>query len=128
MAASIASAASGAPFGDAHQPGSRIVRNAGPRPLGQGDDQCVLRQFFGNIDIPYEAGQARDEPGPFDAKGHLYWSMDFRLVHVPCGHTAFSANAAGETSGVQATPSLPRSPARGAESSSGVMNSATRSG
>ena len=78
----------GAPFGDGHQPGSRIVRNAGPRPLGQGDDQRVLRQLLGTIDIPHDAGQARDEPGPFDAKGRLYCLMSFRLVRVACGHTA----------------------------------------
>ena len=88
----------GAPFGDGHQPGSGIVRNAGPRPLGQGDDQRVLRQLLGTVDIPHDAGQARDEPGPFNAKGRLDCLMGFRLVRVACGHTAFSAKAAGETS------------------------------
>ena len=120
----------------------------------EGDDQRVLRQLLGKIDIPHHAGQARDEPGPFNAKGRLYCLMRFRLVRVACGHTAFSAKAAGETSrlprrssatnqpsegeacppklanesssegGYQATPSFPRSPSRGAESSSGVINSA----
>jgi hypothetical protein len=37
----------GAPFGDGHQPRSGIGRNAGPRPLGQGDDQRVLCQLLG---------------------------------------------------------------------------------
>ena len=87
------------------------------RPLGQGDDQRVLRQLLGTIDGPHDAGQARDEPGPLNAKGRFD-----RLVRFACGHTAFSAKAAGETT--QATPSFPRSPSRGAESSSGVMNSA----
>ena len=80
----------GAPFGDGHQPGARIVRHAGPRPLGQGDDQRVLRQLLGKIDIPHHAGQARDEPGPFNAKGRLYC-----LMRLPCAHTAFSSKAAG---------------------------------
>ena len=126
----------GAPFGDGHQPGARIGRNAGPRPFGEGDDQRVLRQLLGKVDIPHHAGQARDEPGPFNAKGRFDCC---RLVRLACGHTAFSAKAAGETSQpaapklgnesaerrrVQATPSFPRSPSRGAESSSGVMNSA----
>ena len=83
----------GAPFGDGHQPGARIGRNAGPRPFGQGDDQRVLRQLLGKVDIPHQAGQARDEPGPFNAKGRFD-----RLVRLACGHTAFSAKAAGETS------------------------------
>ena len=92
----------------------------------EGDDQRVLRQLLGKVDIPHHAGQARDEPGPFNAKGRF---CD-RLVRLACGHTAFSAKAAGETSTArrsrryQATPSFPRSPSRGAESSSGVMNSA----
>src|SRR6185503_6338145 len=129
----------GAPFGDGHQPGSRIVRNAAARPLREGDNQRVLRQFLGTIDIPHDAGQARDEPGPFDPKRRLYCSISFRLVRLACGHTAFSAKAAGETNRLappklgnqsaerrrdQATPSFPRSPSRGAASSSGVTNSA----
>ena len=82
-----------ATFGDGHQPGARIGRNAGGRPLGQRDDQRVLRQLLGTIDIPDDAGQARNEPGPFNAKGRFD-----RLVRFPCGHTAFSAKAAGQTS------------------------------
>ncbi len=48
----------GAAFGDGHQPGAGIGRNAGPRPFGQGDDQRVLRQFLGQVDIAHDAGQA----------------------------------------------------------------------
>jgi hypothetical protein len=111
----------GAPFGGGHQPGARIGRNAGP--FGQGDDQRVLRRLLGKVDIPHHAGQARDEPGPFNAKGRFD-----RLVRFACGHTVFSAKAAGETSRssrrYQATPSFPRSPSRGVDSSSGVRNSA----
>ena len=90
-----------------------------------------MRELLGEVDIPHDAGQARDEPGPFNTKGRFD-----RLVRLACGHTAFSAKAAGETSrlgearqpserGCQATPSFPRSPSRrGAESSSGVTNAA----
>ena len=122
----------------------RLGRAAGLRPFGEGDDQRVLRQILGKVDIPHHAGQARDEPGPFNAKGRLYCLMSFRLVRFACGHTALLAKAAGETSQpaapklgnesagrrqgssrrYQATPSFPRSPSRGAESSSGVINSA----
>jgi hypothetical protein len=88
----------GAAFGDGHQPGARISRDAGLRPFGEGDDQRVLRRIVGKVDIPHHAGQARDEPGPFSAKGRFD-----RLVRLACGHTAFLAKAAGETSRLQPT-------------------------
>src|SRR5262249_21761201 len=86
----------GAPLGDGHQPRARIGRNADLRPFGQGDHQRVLRQLLGQIDTPHHAGQTRDEPGPFNAKRRFD-----RLVRLACGHTAFSAKAAGETSGAE---------------------------
>ena len=73
----------GAALGDGHQPGTRIGRDADLRPFAQGDDQRVLRQLLGKVDIPHHSGQARDEPGPFNAKGRLYC-----LVCFACGHTA----------------------------------------
>jgi len=88
----------GAPFGGGHQPGTRIGRDSGPRPFGEGNDQHVLRQLLGKVDIPYHAGQAGDEPRPFNAKGPFD-----RLVRLACGHTAFSAKAAGWTSQIQPT-------------------------
>ena len=88
----------GAAFGGCHQPGAGIGRNAGPGPFRQGDDQGVLRQFLGEVDIAHHAGQTRDEPGPLDAKGRFD-----RLVRLACGHTAFSARAAGEASRLQPT-------------------------
>ena len=53
-------------------------------------------QLLGKVDIPHHAGQARDEPGPFNAKGRFD-----RLVRLACGHSPFSARAAGETSRLQ---------------------------
>ena len=61
-----------------------LAGNADPRPFGEGDDQRVLRQLLGTIDISHDAGQARDQPGPFDAKGRFYGLMRF-----PRAHTAF---------------------------------------
>ena len=117
----------GAALGGGHQPGAGIGRNAGPRPFGEGDDQRVLRQFLGQVDIAHHAGQARDEPGPFNAKGRFD-----RLVRLACGHAAFSAKAAGETSRPARRAVVRRRlsfaalpvPSRGAASSSGVTNSA----
>ena len=63
--------------------------NAGPRPFRQGDDQRVLRQLLGQVDISHHAGEARDEPRPFNAKGRFYCSISFRLVRLARGHTAF---------------------------------------
>ena len=61
----------GAAFGGRHQPRAGIGRNAGPRPFGERDHQRVLRQFLCTVDAAHHAGQARDEPGPFDAKGRF---------------------------------------------------------
>ena len=122
----------GAAFGGGHQPGAGIGRNAGPGPFGQGDDQGILRQFLGKIDIAHDAGQTRDEPGPFDAKNRLD-----RPVRLACRHAALSAKAIGEAEQaaaearfvaerrlIESPPSFPRSPSRGSASSSGVTNSA----
>jgi hypothetical protein len=83
----------GAAFGNRHQPSAGIGRNTGPGPFGQGDDQGVLRQFLCKVDIAHEAGQTRDEPGPFNAKNRFD-----RLVRLACRHAALSAKATRETS------------------------------
>ena len=85
------------------QPANRSLVQAG----------CILRQLLGKIDTPHHAGQARDEPGPFDAKGRLYCLMSFRLVRLACGHTAFSAKAAGETSRLARRSSVTNQPSEG---------------
>ena len=54
-----------------HQPGAGIARDAVVRPLRQGGDQRLLRQFLGAPDIAGEAGQPRDQPRRFDAPDHL---------------------------------------------------------
>ena len=59
----------------------------------EGDDQRVLRQFLGKVDIAHDAGQARDEPGPFNAKDRFD-----RLMRLACGHAALSAKAISEAS------------------------------
>jgi hypothetical protein len=60
---------------------------AGTPVLGHSDratTSASLRQLLGKVDIPHHAGQARDEPGPFNAKGRFD-----RLVRFACGHTVF---------------------------------------
>ena len=79
---------------------------AGTPVLGHSDKAMtkrVLRQLLGTVDIAHQPGQARDEPGPLDAKGRLD-----RLVRLARGHPAFSARAAGETSRLQARGHIPR--------------------
>ncbi len=49
----------GAAFGDRHQPGAGIGRDAEARPFGERDDQSVLRQFLGKVDVARPPG-----PGP----------------------------------------------------------------
>jgi len=86
----------GAAFGEGHQPGAGFGGNAGLRPFGEGRGQRVLRQLLGEVDIAGQAGEARDEPRPFNAEGRLDCAMDFGS-----GHTAFSAKGGGETSRAQ---------------------------
>jgi hypothetical protein len=60
-----------APLGRRHQPGTGIARHAALRPFGERDQQRLLRQLFGPVDIADHAGEARDEPCPLDPEGRL---------------------------------------------------------
>jgi hypothetical protein len=82
----------GAAPGDGHQPCAGIGWHARPWPFGEGDNKRVLRQLLCTIDVAHDAGKARDEARPFNAKGRFYCAVGFAC------HTAFSINAAGEAS------------------------------
>lgn len=60
-----------AALGGGHQPGAWIGRNAFAGPIGQGCDDGILGEFLGAIDVAHDAGQTRDEPGPFKAKNRF---------------------------------------------------------
>jgi hypothetical protein len=49
-----------------HEPGARIVRHAGFRPLFERGDERVLREFFGEADIAHETREAGNQAGRFD--------------------------------------------------------------
>ena len=91
----------GAAFGGCHQPSAGIGRDAGPGPFGQGNDQGILRQFLCKVDIAHDAGQTRDEPGPFNAEDRFD-----RLVRLACSHAALSAKAIREASRLRPTISV----------------------
>src|SRR5258708_7985274 len=48
-------------LGGGHQPGARIVRYAGARPLFERGDQSVLRKFFGQANIANDTRNGRDD-------------------------------------------------------------------
>ncbi len=74
----------GPALGRGHQPGAGIVRDAGLRPFGERGDERVLRQLFGEAHVAHHAGEARDEPGLFDAEDRFDRVMGFgRSPHVP---------------------------------------------
>ena len=53
-------------LGRGHEPGARLVGNAGLGPLLQRGDQRILRQVLGDTDIAHDPGEAGDEPGRLD--------------------------------------------------------------
>jgi hypothetical protein len=52
-------------LGGGHKPGARIIRDTRLRPLLDGGDKGVLREIFGQTDIPNNPREAGDEPGRF---------------------------------------------------------------
>jgi len=52
----------GTMLGGRHEPGARIVRNTGLRPLLERGDQSILREIFGNTDVPHDPRETGDEP------------------------------------------------------------------
>src|SRR5262249_3690148 len=50
----------GTVLGGGHQPGARLIRNTGLRPLLERGDQNVLPEVLGNSNVPHYSGQTRD--------------------------------------------------------------------
>src|SRR6185369_14898370 len=44
-------------FCSRHEPGTRLVGDTRPRPLVKRGDERILREFLGEIDIPYDPRQ-----------------------------------------------------------------------
>ena len=65
------------------------------------DTKIILRKFLGKVDIAHDAGEARDEPCPFNAKS----SFD-RPVRLAYSHAALSAKAIRQASGPRSTVSF----------------------
>lgn len=59
-----------------HQPGAGIAGNPALRPLLEGDDEGVLRQFLGEADVTNDPGEARDELRLLDAPDRVDGAMD----------------------------------------------------
>ncbi len=56
----------GAALADGHEPGARIVWDAGLGPLLQRGDQSVLRELLGEADVSHDACETGDHPGRLD--------------------------------------------------------------
>src|SRR6202789_625743 len=59
-----------------HQPGPRIVRWTGARPLLQRRYQCVLRHFFGETHVAQHSREPRDDLGRLHAPDRLDGAMN----------------------------------------------------
>ena len=56
----------GAPLGRGHQPGGRFVRDAVLRPLFEGGNKGILREFLRNAEVAGDAGDSCDEARGLD--------------------------------------------------------------
>ena len=83
----------GAMLGRGHEPGARIVRDAGVWPLFEGGDEGVLGEFFGNADVADDAGESGDDAGGLDTpdsvdgamgvgRGHAYPSHHLQIIRA----------------------------------------------
>ncbi len=74
-----------------HQPGARIVGDAGGGPLLKSGDKSILREFFGEPDVAHDAREAGDDPGGLDPPDRFDGAMcvgsrhGYRSHHVRSG-------------------------------------------
>ena len=84
-----AEAVDGAMLGGGHEPGAGLVGNAGPRPLLERGDECVLRQLLGEADVAHHAREPGDELCLLDAPDRVDGVMcigsrhGYRYQHLP---------------------------------------------
>jgi hypothetical protein len=48
-------------FCGGHEPGARLIRDAGYRPLLERGDESVLRKFFGDANVAHDPRETGDE-------------------------------------------------------------------
>ena len=65
-----------------HQPGARVVGDAGPRPPLERRDQRVLGEVLRQPDVADDPGQAGDQPGGLDPPDGLDRPVGRRLRHA----------------------------------------------
>jgi len=53
-------------LGGSHQPGAGVIRDARLRPLLEGGNERVLREFLGKADVADDPRESRDNPGRLD--------------------------------------------------------------
>jgi hypothetical protein len=68
-------------FRGCHQPRSRVVGDAGSRPLLERGNQCVLRQLLGKPDVAQHPGKFGDDFRRLDAPHGLDAALNDRINH-----------------------------------------------
>ena len=59
-------AVDGTMLGGGHQPSPRIIRNSRLRPLLEGSNESVLREFLGKTDVADDPRESRDDSSRLD--------------------------------------------------------------
>jgi hypothetical protein len=68
-------------LGGGHEPGPRIPRLAGLRPLLKCRNECLLRQVLGHSDITHNAGESGNEPWGLDTPDRVDGAMGVGRCH-----------------------------------------------
>src|SRR2546422_9662835 len=76
-----AQAVYGAVAGGRRDPGAGVGRQAGTRPLAQGDGERVLHRILGEVDVAEDADQGSDRSAGLLAED----PADLGLIELPCG-------------------------------------------
>ena len=91
-------------LGRLHQPGARVARHAGRRPLLEGRDQRVVRQVLGRADIAHQAHQPGNQLRRLEAPHRLDGGMGVGCHAVGPDPAAGAKSSASKTCRISTYP------------------------
>ena len=90
-------------FCGGHEPGARLIRDAGYRPLLERGDESVLRKFFGDANVAHDPRETGDELRLLDPEDRLDCAMCVGRRHDDRSHHRQSLAASRRRAGVAAS-------------------------
>ena len=87
----------GAVLGRLHQPGARVARDAGRRPLLEGRDERVVGEILGRAEVAHQAHQAGDQLRRLEAPHRLDGGMGVGAHAVGPDPAAGAKSSASKT-------------------------------